>query len=514
MFHIIIHFELCLARGKDMVLATSSIKQHRTPQGFSGSPARKVCNFHHFRKDHRFQDIKKGSVSYKNNSNRGDEMREISTPVGRDVNRHVIRNIFPSSSEYHDEKEKFRQLDFAQRSVSEKGNQEKKEEPGIPQNNIEIMKDTAEVDNFTSPTRDVTNLNQDKAHSSSFRLENNLLSNLFQRRNDVPASTSDRIKPIRPGFRNFGNTCYINSALQLLFNLRHFSMAILQASKSEHFPHDGVVTAYANLFSEFLVEKKKRSRDGSIKMESLDALPLKRAVAARVPTFNNNFQQDSQEFLCALIDAIENEFTVALKESKANSTDENSSHLLQRCPVENYLKGRIVHKLTCNKCSTSSSISEPFVALSLDLQENVQDDGIDLDLRLIIESYFASEQLERTCEDCGWKLCHVDHVLDKTPLYLLLHLKRFAFTDGKYASKIDSNVCSPETLTLVNGEEVILNSMIQHIGSGVNSGHYVASVREKCGTWSSCNDENVDTNDSSKDHQNLSYVICYTKESN
>lgn len=101
-----------------------------------------------------------------------------------------------------------------------------------------------------------------------------------------------------PGLPNLGNTCYLNSILQVLLNCVPFTTALAHACR--HLPTlapNGVAhTLHA-------CSTQHAARTAGL----LDPRPLRRALVAVAPQFAGVEQHDAHELFCALTDALQQE---------------------------------------------------------------------------------------------------------------------------------------------------------------------------------------------------------------
>ncbi|CAF0903814.1 unnamed protein product, partial [Didymodactylos carnosus] len=157
------------------------------------------------------------------------------------------------------------------------------------------------------------------------------------------------------GLENIGNTCFMNSALQCLANItamtQHFDNLFSDS------PDDQTVSyAYAHLI------KLMWSGENS----SVTPRELKHRVNRSAPIFSDNGQQDSQEFINSLLDALHKELKDDSNESivtqlfsiKTRSTvtcshcfmpdpnDQSSNFLPLPLPPSSFMSGKHAKQLT------------------------------------------------------------------------------------------------------------------------------------------------------------------------
>lgn len=184
------------------------------------------------------------------------------------------------------------------------------------------------------------------------------------------------------GFPNTGNTCYINSALVTLFA----SFTFIKWLQTVEEGSTGL-TQYLWLLSRHFNGKKME--DVSLVYRSfIDAVH-------RNPKFTmeQGGQNDAQEFLIQLLDAVseENRIVVAARSNSILQLPGNNSacksvgkstgqkRLAHRMDdawfrtvgpygvLGNMLHGQLVHQVRCGGCNSLSHTAEPFMCLSLDM---------------------------------------------------------------------------------------------------------------------------------------------------
>mmetsp|Transcript_97963 Transcript_97963/g.146942 ORF Transcript_97963/g.146942 Transcript_97963/m.146942 type:complete len:571 (-) Transcript_97963:95-1807(-) len=117
-------------------------------------------------------------------------------------------------------------------------------------------------------------------------------------------STTTPILPAAPlpkqlgGLNNMGNTCYLNSALQMLASLDEFG--------------ERIKLPYDSKLRESLVEILERLRNG----ENVRPEEFKSVVDERSPLFIGYRQQDSHEFLTTLLDLLDEDYKKKDEEEK------------------------------------------------------------------------------------------------------------------------------------------------------------------------------------------------------
>lgn len=138
------------------------------------------------------------------------------------------------------------------------------------------------------------------------------------------------------GFRNDGNSCYINSSLQQLFSVPKFMLAISDRTEEGGGRHELAATL-SDLYADVLLlgnddstssagesTSSSISRDTSTS-KTASARPVKKVVDRLTNRFHGYKQQDAHEFLGELIDQIHEEFSPPPSPSNGNEGEGDES---------------------------------------------------------------------------------------------------------------------------------------------------------------------------------------------
>ncbi|XP_073990954.1 uncharacterized protein [Rhodnius prolixus] len=179
--------------------------------------------------------------------------------------------------------------------------------------------------------------------------------------------------------------------------------------------------------------------------------------------FNANIQQDAQEFLSFVINALKTENYIPSK--------------LFDCTV------KFVRKcFNCNHYWDDVPINpEVMYFLEFGVVQNNEP--------VSFLSLFDYKLSDITCSECGENNIYIKSKLNSVSDYLIVILKRYQ--GNRVLNEIHS---FDENNVKIDGFNFTLASVIYHYGSGLNSGHYVCAIKSQNNSWTSLNDEIINYN--------------------
>lgn len=412
------------------------------------------------------------------------------------------------------------------------------------------------------------------------------------------------VTPGVTGLRNLGNTCYMNSVLQVLSHLLIFRQCFLKLDLNQWLAvtaNDKTRSSYKHppvTDTVYQINEESQEKDISItpnkppslssglsgggasknrKMELIQPreptsqyislchelhtlfqvmwsgkwalvspFAMLHSVWRLIPAFRGYAQQDAQEFLCELLDKIQDELeTTGTRLPALIPTSQRKLIKQVLNVVNNIFHGQLLSQVTCLACDSKSNTIEPFWDLSLEFPERYQCTGKDVASQpcLVTEmlaKFTETEALEGkiyVCDQCNSKrrrfsskpvvlteaqkqlmICHL-------PQVLRLHLKRFRWSGRNNREKIGVHVgfeeilnmepyCCRESLKSLRPECFIydLSAVVMHHGKGFGSGHYTAyCYNSEGGFWVHCNDSKLSMCTMDEVCKAQAYILFYTQ---
>lgn len=233
-----------------------------------------------------------------------------------------------------------------------------------------------------------------------------------------PFKRRPTVTPGVTGLRNLGNTCYMNSILQVLSHLHVFRECFLRldltqalellasavqgqlAGKASSQPsliqRKGLQTSLGSGVGlsggasrarsmELIQPKEPSSKHISLchelhtlfqvmwsgKWALVSPFAMLHSVWQLIPAFRGYAQQDAQEFLCELLDKVQHELESTGKHTTSAGVPQTQKRLIKQVlsVVNTIFHGQLLSQVTCLACDHRSNTVEPFWDLSLEFPE-------------------------------------------------------------------------------------------------------------------------------------------------
>ncbi|KAG6935456.1 ubiquitin specific peptidase 49 [Chelydra serpentina] len=405
------------------------------------------------------------------------------------------------------------------------------------------------------------------------------------------------------GLRNLGNTCYMNSILQVLSHLQKFRECFLtldlceteellaktvngksrmsgklangsaanESGRNDKIGSYGRQSLPAGLNGgssisrslELIQPKEPSSKHISLchelhtlfrvmwsgKWALVSPFAMLHSVWSLIPAFRGYDQQDAQEFLCELLDKVQQELESEGTKRRILIPFSQRKLTKQVLKVVNTIfHGQLLSQVTCITCNYKSNTIEPFWDLSLEFPERYHsiEKGIvpvnqtECMLTEMLAKFTETEALEGriyACDQCNSKRrksspkplvlseAKKQLMIYRLPQVLRLHLKRFRWSGRNHREKIGVHVlfdqvlnmepyCCRDSLSSLDTETFVydLSAVVMHHGKGFGSGHYTAyCYNTEGGFWVHCNDSKLNVCSVEEVCKTQAYILFYTQ---
>lgn len=331
------------------------------------------------------------------------------------------------------------------------------------------------------------------------------------------------------GLANVGNTCYLNSCMQVLshtYELNNF----LKEKKYEKYLNnkpDSVLLIEWDKLREMMW-----SQNCSVAPWGFVKAVQKISKIKNKELFSGYLQNDVQEFLLFMLDAfhtaISREVEMQITGKAKNDRDilaKSCYTMLQNTFSKEYSEiVRLFYGIHVSQIKRKENVEtilsvrpEPFFVLSLPIPE----DNKSCSLYDCFDEYCKAEMLEG---ENAWfneeSKAKEDVIKDITfwslPQILIIDLKRWNFYGRKNNALIDFPIINADFTKHIKGynkEDYIydLYGVCNHMG-GSNGGHYTAYVKNANNKWYEFNDISVKQIDDKQIVTNRAYCLFYRKK--
>lgn len=271
------------------------------------------------------------------------------------------------------------------------------------------------------------------------------------------------------GFNSMGNTCYLNSGLQLIIQNKDLCNIISQNKNK---------SIILNKLSQFIDEYYTSD------LKSITPNYIKQLIDTSSSIFHGNTQNDTGEFLIYLLDIINTEIN--------NNIFEIQSEITIKCKLL--------------KCLNISSHIEHNKLLLLDINNDTN--TLDDCYRIYKKKIKLENDNSYFCDKCNtYRIASKKLKIIKWPNHLIICLKRFQINKNKY-TKNSKEIDIP--IEWRNNYK--LKGIIYHSGN-LYSGHYIYVANNNY-KWYLYNDNDVsEINDRQLEQfKNNAYILYYNND--
>jgi len=252
------------------------------------------------------------------------------------------------------------------------------------------------------------------------------------------------------GFKNYGNTCYLNACLQSLLGLDMFITDMMNITRQklviDESGQQGLVHSFCKLCMAY------REGDGVISNEEMKM--IKKVMEMLDKQFIGHNMQDASEFLSRFIDELNEDakrLTRSLAVRKEGYENEKGVDVEEKNEVIKYFQHEKEEVLVCHGCGAEAKCRVRDMSMWCDTTSSSNMNRTrSMSLQQLLEQSLAKETRERRCEECGCEEAITTSQLVKLPKVLIIILKRYRFNnqDVSYSGKVSRQVSIPETVSL------------------------------------------------------------------
>ena len=325
------------------------------------------------------------------------------------------------------------------------------------------------------------------------------------------------------GMINLGNTCFINSCLQILIHCPYFIHNFFKQIRSIDI-NDTIISAY------FYQVCLTMMNTVNTQKKYIDITNFRGAFGAKHSTFEGYLQNDSQEFCRVFLEDISEELNIVKNKEvyKVLTNTDRKTKKKRDMEFDLNFKGReqsiitdlfysqTITTFTC-ECKGAIYAFQKVLDFPLLLRKDIQK----INIYELLKIYFQDEiiDFEKQCEKCHKISKHKKEIkISRPPTILILSLQR---VDPINQIKNECIVNFPEVLDMTEfldhecGFDMQpfydLYAVVNHIGS-INSGHYFSYIKfHQRKDWYEFNDSSVKNIGNNIKSFPFAYALFYIK---
>ena len=353
--------------------------------------------------------------------------------------------------------------------------------------------------------------NEKQNYGYSFKNENDLNTN--------NSSSSNNISIAKIGLQNLGNTCYMNTTLQILSHTPNFINRLIQNKNIIDYKST-ISKKFFDLINQFI----KNSY-------SFSPIDFKSSFSMKHRQFAGYDQCDTQEFCRVLLEDINSELNRIKNKPFYKELDTKNKTKIE-CDKEYYdlcklredsividtFYGQIINIFTCknNRCNQQTFSFQKVLDLPLLIPRNIMSS---ISLNELIKIHFESEdiQFETKCEGCGQKTIHKKEIFfSRPPEILILSVQRLNMRTKRknnisiqFSENLNLDNFIDKSCGFGNNCSYSLYGIANHSGT-IDFGHYYAYINIE-GNWYEFNDSIVKSIGRIDNISSSAYVFFYKR---
>ena len=323
------------------------------------------------------------------------------------------------------------------------------------------------------------------------------------------------------GINNLGNTCFINSSLQILIHCPLFIHNLITKQKLIN-ANTPITSNFLSICDLMLKTTKKY----------INIYTFKNLIGLKHKIFSGYMQQDSQEFIRILLEDISQELNeikvgaiyrlLSNSDSKTKKMRDEDFHInfsrREKSIITEIFYAQIVNIYTC-QCKSAIYSFQKILDFPLLFPKKINNNIISL--HELLKLYFTTEYIdfESKCNRCNKILKHKKELkISRPPEILILSLQRIDLISEKkleykvkFSQKLDISQFIDRDCGYDKECKYDLFGIINHVGN-INSGHYYSFIKNENKEWIEFNDSKVSEVNNFSDCSDTVYALFYIKE--
>lgn len=338
------------------------------------------------------------------------------------------------------------------------------------------------------------------------------------------------------GLINMSNTCYMNSALQLLVHTSGLSLYFMSDNYKDDLNSNKSECYLAHSWKLFLDNYYNTSNSSPLCPTAVHAIVNILAHNRDLHLYRLGNQNDIHEFIQFILDTMHEALCYPIKVNIKGTVRSTLDRLTlnghkqwalffreQYSIIVDLFGCQLLSTLICPDCNTRSTSFTPEYCITLPIPPKKKGQKGPIDLHECFAKFIEPEIMDKdnlyTCEKCKEKKAATKSIaLWRTPKKLIILLKRFR-SHGQHAAKINDMVVYPHKLDIsqycksfdgMNKSQYQLYSVCNHTGV-TGGGHYFAYCKDSDGKWRQYNDSHVSDISDDKVITKDAYCLAYER---